>query len=387
VTPHLSNHGYGPRRGGTEGDAEQAGLLESDLGAVGAITPRGPLVEKIFGWSFLFTVFVMVRFLAVSWPRDIAPDAGFGEALQTAIETSQHVLTHASITDLPAIIGATLASEPLLTLLLCTTVSLSLCMYSFPGIIFEDDYVGGRAMLMLMVGIVSALVAVIIAPWPWKVVLLAGLAVVGWAMASWWGRGSAVARWNRFADALLDRRGFRARPVDWTTRASLEEGGEPLTFREMATLLAERSKYARDELERRKDEAFGDPQVVDAYLEAMTLRRFLALELRARRRGQVLDPLRVKRSFRVQDLVAKVRHFVLARGLVLAGMMVVISLAVTPTSWIAPTCLTEDERSETVYILSSSPPTVLVDATRSVETRTSWDHIDLAAGECGDDAT
>lgn len=344
-------------------------------------------MEKIFGWSLLLAVFVMTRFLAVSWPRGGEAEESAGDAIRVAIETAQHLLSHLSITDLPAIIGATLASEPLLALLLAATVGLTLCLSSFPGVMFGDDLIGWRGVLMLLVSVASVLGAVFLAPGLWKALLSVAVVVVGWALVSWWGRGSALTRWNRYATALLERRDARGRVVDWRTGFSLEDGSESLRFRQVAEMLVARSAYVHEEMTRRHDDSLEDSQVTDAYLDAIVFRRVLTLEDRARRRGRILEPERVKRSFTRRERLMKARYFVLTRGIVLAGALVIISLAATPTSWIAPTCLTDVEQSRTVYILSSSPPTVLVDATRMVETRTSWSGVELMTGACDEAPT
>ena len=144
-------------------------------------------------------------------------------------------------------------------------------------------------------------------------------------------------------------------------------------------MLVARSAYVHEEMTRRHDDSlFEDSQVTDAYLDAIVFRRVLTLEDRGRRRGRILEPERVKRSFTRRERLMKARYFVLTRGIVLAGVLVMIGPRATPTSWIAPTCSMDvGGQSRTVYILSSSPPTVLVDATRMVETRTSWSGVEL----------
>lgn len=346
------------------------------------ISPRGPLVEKLFGWTLVLSVFVLARFLAVSWPRGEVAEEDFSSSLRVAIETAQHLLAHVSITDLPAIIGATLASEPVPALLLVAMAGYGVCLSTFPNVTFGDDLVSWRASLMLLVTGTAVFGAVLLTAWPWRLLVIGVTALFVAALVSWWGRGAAIARWGRRADALLVRRDGRGRFVDWQTGMILYEQDGPLRFRQIAKILSEDTAHVHRELKARHDEALKDNAVTDAYLEAMLLRRILALEDSAHRRGRALTPARVERSLTCWHLVGWARHAMLTSGVVLTGALLIINLAVTPTSWIAPTCLAEDGTTSTVYILSNAPPTVLDDASRTVDTRTSWDGVDLSTGEC-----
>lgn len=351
------------------------------------IAPRGPLVEKLFGWTLVFSVFVLARFLAVSWPRGEVAEEDVSSSLRVAVGTTRHLLAHVSFSDLPAIIGATLASEPVFALLLVATVGYGICLSTFPNVTFSDDFISWRACFMILVTGVAVAGAVLLTAWPWKLLIIVVVTLFVALLVSWWGRGSVVARWGRYADALFDRRDGHGRFIDWQTGLILNEGDKPLRFRQIAKLLSEKSAYVHLALRARHDEALKDPAVTDAYLEAMTLRRIIALENSAHRRGCGVTEKVVERSLARWDLVGKARYFVLTSGVVLTGALLIISLAVTPTPWIAPTCLTKEGTSNTVYILSTAPPTVLDDASRTVDTRTSWDGVDLTTGECSEATT
>lgn len=380
TTEERQTHGEHHKHTTHRPDASAQNTVADSEAYDGVIEPSGTLAVKTFSWTLALVVFAVARLLAISWPPDGTD--GFFVSLRAAIRTAQQVVGHISLTDLPALVGATFASEPVLSLLLVTAASIALCLTSLPSILLGDDRLTWRAVAMLVVLLVSALGAIAVAPLAWRPLVIVVLGVYAWALVSWWGRGAQVARWAKYAERMLESRDSAGHPADWTTNVTLSTSNAPQTFRQLASALATRAVFVRRAIERRRGRAFRDPAVLDAYAEAFGIRRALATEARARRRGRTASTRVMSARTAVAHGVLVVRKFVLTNGVVLGGVLLVAMLSFSPRPWIAPTCQTTDDGRETVYVLSTSPPTVLLETTRTVEVRTDWDGVELAAGAC-----
>lgn len=342
---------------------------------VRTIAPKGKAAAAIFGGTMALIVFGLLRLIGIAIPTA----AWLGEAefpsFARIMQTVQQVTASLDLGDLPTILAGTIVNMPALGLGVLAATSFLLSLQTLPPIGIGDDLVTGRALAMYTVTILCTAGSVLLTPFPWNL-LTASLALflvyavllistIPWQLDRWitFARHLRLAPW---ADAL-------------STVAEKHEGRSP-TLRDGAMALEHEAMKLRRRVWKKREKAF-TKNFQHSYSAARTIRITLGIETRATKAGRTANMRWVIVKNTADRLPFALRGAVL-RALPFATVLAVIALALAPTPWIAPTCLTEAGDSRTVYVLpNSATPAYLDDANRTV-THTTWEGAELTAGAC-----
>lgn len=380
-----------PRAGGkqneslSEGVFPQKSVFIPGMGALATITetppvrtiaPTGKLAATVFGGTMALVVLSLMRLIGVSIPPQAWQDADLFPPLPEIVSTVQQVAGSLSFGDLPMILAGSVFGSPALGLGVLAVVSFLFTIHTLPQIGIGDDLVTGRAIAMYSVAVVCAMGCIAMSPFPWNLVVTAGAAYLVYAVLLVFTIPWQLSRWLRFARRLQLLR--------WSNATSIvadEHEGHRVTLGDGAEELERRAGKLRKRVWKKRDKAFTKP-FQRAYFEARTLRIALGIESRAARRGQKPSISVIHFINRADDLLFGLRTSVL-RALPFATVIGVFVLALSPTPWIPPTCITQGDTSTTAFLLPNGPaPAYLDDVTRTVELLPSWAAVDVAAGAC-----
>ena len=342
---------------------------------VRTIAPKGKVAAAVFGGTMALVVFGLLRLVGISIPAAAWRGEADFPSLAHILQTVQQVTASLDLGDLPTILAGTVVNMPALGLGILAATSFLLSQQTLPQIGIGDDLVSGRALAMYTVTILCTVGSILLTPFPWNLAtgalaLFLLHAVLLISTIPW-----QLDRWITFA------RHLRIDP--WADRPAIaadEHDGQRPTLGQGAEVLEHRAEKLRTRMWKKRDKAF-TRRFQRTYLESRTIRITLGIEARASRRGRMANMRWIIARVRFDDLQFRLRHVVL-RALPFATALAVVVLALAPTPWIAPTCLTEAGDSTTVYVLpTSTTPAYLDDATRTF-THTTWDGAELTVGAC-----